>query len=83
MKKIFLITLLAIPGFLLADIEIKEGFSVNGSISATRGTPKYASVEKCNAYADSRSKVIAFTYNSKKDNYPCSFASLCFSCLYL
>ena len=65
MKKIFLITLLAIPGFLLADIEIKEGYSVNGSISATRGTPKYASVEKCNAYAATKSKTVAFTYNEK------------------
>ncbi|MDB4848445.1 hypothetical protein OAH84_01225 [Gammaproteobacteria bacterium] len=66
MKKIFLTTLLAIPGFLVADIEIKEGYSVNGSISSTRNTSKYASVEKCNAYADTRSKVVAFTYNSKR-----------------
>jgi len=31
-----------------------------------RNTAKYASVQKCQVYAESRDKIVAFTYNSKK-----------------
>ena len=66
MKQILLTIATALPVFMVADLDIKEGVSVSGKISAVRDTEKYGSVEKCQTYAQSRSKIVAFTYNSKK-----------------
>ena len=66
MNKILITSALFISGFALSDFDIKEGYSVSGNISTIRDTAKYSSVEKCQNYANSRSKVIAFTYNAKK-----------------
>tara|TARA_Y100000385_G_C12564500_1_gene413604 strand:+ start:127 stop:405 length:279 start_codon:yes stop_codon:yes gene_type:complete len=66
MKQILLTIATALPVFMVADLDIKEGVSVSGKIFAVRDTAKYGSVEKCGTYAQSRSKIVAFTYNSKK-----------------
>jgi hypothetical protein len=65
MKKILLASILIIPGIALSEIEIKKGYAVKGKISVIRDTAKYRSVEKCNAYATTKSKTVAFTYNEK------------------
>ena len=65
MKKLLLASILIIPGIALSEIEIKKGYAVKGKISVIRDTAKYRSVEKCNAYATSKSKTVAFTYNEK------------------
>ena len=65
MKKLLLASILMIPGIALSEIEIKKGYAVKGKISVIRDTAKYRSVEKCNAYATSKSKTVAFTYNEK------------------
>ena len=65
MKKLLLASILIIPGMALSEIEIKKGYAVKGKISVIRDTAKYRSVEKCNAYATSKSKTVAFTYNEK------------------
>lgn len=65
MKKLLLASILIIPGIALSEIEIKKGYAVKGKISVIRDTAKYRSVEKCNAYANTKSKTVAFTYNEK------------------
>jgi hypothetical protein len=65
MKKLLLASILIIPGIALSEIEIKKGYAVKGKISVIRDTAKYRSVEKCNAYATTKSKTVAFTYNEK------------------
>ena len=65
MKKLLLASILTIPGIAISEVEIKEGYSVKGKISVIRDTAKYRSVEKCNAYAATKSKTVAFTYNEK------------------
>ena len=65
MKKLLLVSILIIPGIALSEIEIKKGYAVKGKISVIRDTAKYRSVEKCNAYATTKSKTVAFTYNEK------------------
>jgi hypothetical protein len=65
MKKLLLSSVLMIPGLALSDLEIKEGYTIKGKISVIRDTAKYRSVEKCNTYAATKSKTVAFTYNEK------------------
>ena len=65
MKKLLLASILIIPGIALSEIEIKKGYAVKGKISVIRDTAKYRSFEKCNAYATTKSKTVAFTYNEK------------------
>lgn len=65
MKKLLLASILITPGIALSEIEIKKGYAVKGKISVIRDTAKYRSVEKCNAYATTKSKTVAFTYNEK------------------
>jgi|TARA_B100001093_G_scaffold401519_1_gene389156 hypothetical protein len=66
MRKLLLTMALTLPCFMMAEMDIKEGINVSGKISAVRNTAKYASVQKCQVYAESRDKIVAFTYNSKK-----------------
>ena len=65
MKKLLLASILMIPGIAVSEIEIKEGYTVKGKISVIRDTAKYRSVEKCNAYASTKSTTVAFTFNEK------------------
>ena len=66
MKQLLMSVFLLIPVMLTADFDLKEGYSVKGKIASVKTSSKYASVEKCQNFADSRSKIVAFTYDSKK-----------------
>ena len=66
MKQLLMSVFLLIPVILTADFDLKEGYTVKGKIASVKTSSKYASVEKCQNFADSRSKIVAFTYDSKK-----------------
>jgi DNA modification methylase len=66
MKQLLMTVFLLAPLSLTADYEIKEGFSIKGKIASVKSSPKFASVEKCKSFADSRSKIVGFTYDSNK-----------------
>jgi len=66
MKKfIMAAVLLSLPFSANASIEIKEGFSVKGSVFAVKKAKKYSSVSGCQAAAESKDIVKAFTFDKK------------------
>ena len=64
MKKILFVVCFVTSLSAFSDVDIKEGYSVNGKIITVKSTSKYASAEKCMAYASSRKSMKAYTYNS-------------------
>ena len=64
MKKILFVVCFVTSLSAFSDVDIKEGYSVNGKIITVKSTSKYASAEKCMSYASSRKSMKAYTYNS-------------------
>ena len=64
MKKILFVVCFVTSLSAFSDVDIKEGYSVNGKIITVKSTSKYASAEKCMAYASTRKSMKAYTYNS-------------------
>ena len=64
MKKMLFITCFITSLTVFSDVDVKDGYSVNGKIITVKSTAKYASAEKCMAYASSRKSMKAYTYNS-------------------
>lgn len=64
MKRILFVVCFVTSLTAFSDVDIKEGYSVNGKIITVKSTLKYASAEKCMAYASSRKSMKAYTYNS-------------------
>ena len=64
MKKILFIVCFVTSLTAFSDVDIKEGYSVNGKIITVKSTSKFASAEKCMAYASTRKSMKASTYNS-------------------
>ena len=64
MIKIFFVVCCVTSLSAFSDVDIKEGYSVNGKIITVKSTAKYASAEKCMTYASSRKSMKAYTYNS-------------------
>ena len=83
MKNILLaLTLITLPSVVSAEINIQEGYTIEGRILSVKTAKKYSSVEGCKKLAASKSKVSGFTldtnsqkctlYNSKshiRDSY--------------
>ncbi|MDA9800703.1 hypothetical protein N9C68_06575 [Gammaproteobacteria bacterium] len=66
MKKIVLaLTLIALPSIASAELDIQEGYSIQGKIFAVKTAKKYSSVEGCSKIALSKTKVTGFTFESK------------------
>jgi hypothetical protein len=71
MKKLIIASILLIPFYSAADFDIKEGMALKGKIYTSKSSSKFASVEKCEAFAESKNaissdNVAGFTYNSKQ-----------------
>ncbi len=66
MKKILTITFF-LPFIAFAEYEMKAGMMVEGKIASVKTSGKYASFEKCKTYAEKRTGIKAFTFDSKKD----------------
>ena len=66
MKKILTITFF-LPFIAFAEYEMKAGMMVEGKIASVKTSGKYASFEKCKTYAEKRTGILAFTYDSKKN----------------
>ena len=69
MKNILLaLTLITLPSVVSAEINIQEGYIIEGRILSVKTAKKYSSVEGCTKLAASKSKVSGFTLdtNSKK-----------------
>ena len=69
MKNILLaLTLITLPSVVSAEINIQEGYTIEGRILSVKTAKKYSSVEGCAKLAASKSKVSGFTLdtNSKK-----------------
>jgi hypothetical protein len=69
MKNILLaLTLITLPSFVSAEINIQEGYTIEGRILSVKTAKKYSSVEGCTKLAASKSKVSGFTLdtNSQK-----------------
>jgi len=67
MKQLLMSVFLLIPGILSADFEIKKGYSIKGKIGSVKSSGRFDSVEKCQNFAASRSKIVGFTYDSSKN----------------
>ena len=69
MKNILLaLTLITLPSVVSAEINIQEGYIIEGRILSVKTAKKYSSVEGCTKLAASKSKVSGFTLdtNSQK-----------------
>jgi hypothetical protein len=69
MKNILLaLTLITLPSVVSAEINIQEGYTIEGRIFSVKTAKKYSSVEGCTKLAASKSKVSGFTLdtNSQK-----------------
>jgi len=66
MKKLLTITFL-LPLLTFAEYEMKTGMVIEGKIASVKTSGKYASFEKCKSYAEKRTGIKAFTFDSKKD----------------
>ncbi|MFL2722343.1 MAG: PAN domain-containing protein [Gammaproteobacteria bacterium] len=64
MNKILFVMCFITSLTVFSDVDVKEGYSVNGKIITVKSTAKYASAEKCMTYASSRKSMKAYTYNS-------------------
>ena len=75
MKKLIIASILLIPFYSAADFDIKEGMALKGKIYTSKSSSKYASVEKCEAFAESKNvisptNVEGFKYNYDVTNEP-------------
>ena len=66
MKKLLTITFL-LPLLTFAEYEMKTGMVIEGKIASVKTSGKYASFEKCKSYAEKRTGIKAFTFDSKKN----------------
>lgn len=71
MKKLIIASILLIPFYSAADFDIKEGMALKGKIYTSKSSSKFASVKKCEAFAESKNvisptNVEGFTYIAKK-----------------
>tara|TARA_B100001027_G_scaffold79552_1_gene54414 strand:- start:1760 stop:2035 length:276 start_codon:yes stop_codon:yes gene_type:complete len=66
MKKLLTMTFL-LPLLTFAEYEMKTGMVIEGKIASVKTSGKYASFEKCKSYAEKRTGIKAFTFDSKKD----------------
>ena len=64
MKKILFVMCFFTSLSVFSDVDVKQGYSVNGKIITVKSTLKYASAEKCMTYASTRKNMKAYTYNS-------------------
>jgi hypothetical protein len=67
MKKIiFMIAMTSIPfSVSSAEMTIKEDHAIQGKIFAVKTAKKYSSVEGCTKIANSKNKVVGFTFDIK------------------
>ena len=66
MKKLLMVTsLLLLPFTASAQMDIQDGYAIQGKIFAVKTAKKYSSVEGCSKIALQKSKVTGFTFDSK------------------
>ena len=59
------LTLITLPSVVSAELNIQEGYSVEGKILSVKTAKKFSSVEGCSKLAASKSKVSGFTFDTK------------------
>jgi hypothetical protein len=66
MSSLILLMVLPAMSFASSWAPVEEGVAVSGKVHAIKKTKKYRSVEKCRAYAETKSVVVAFTLDANK-----------------
>tara|TARA_B100001027_G_scaffold35690_1_gene22038 strand:- start:382 stop:660 length:279 start_codon:yes stop_codon:yes gene_type:complete len=67
MKKLLLSITFLFPLITFAEYEMKTAMLIEGKIASVKSSGKYASFEKCKSYAEKRTGIKAFTFDSKKN----------------
>ena len=67
MKKLLLTATFLLPLITFAEYEMKTAMLIEGKIASVKSSGKYTSFDKCKSYAEKRTGIIAFTYDSKKN----------------
>jgi len=66
MSSLILLMVLPAMSFASSWAPVEEGVAVSGKVHAIKKSKKYRSVEKCRAYAETKSIVVAFTLDANK-----------------